>query len=396
MRFLQLIKKIPFPPRDGESLLVSNFNNELKKKVDKIDLLSFNTIKHYFDVKQLPKEQNHYNEIYDIYLDNRVKWFDAFLNLFSNTPYHISRYIRQDFDEKLITILNKNTYDFILIESIFLAPYIPTIRKYSKAKIIIRAHNVEYEIWERITQNTANPIKKTYLTYLTKKLKKYELAHIGEADIIVTLTQRDLDKFKAESVNTTGFVVPAGISITSKKEYELKELGPLEISFLGSLDWRPNIEGLDWFIEKIWNSISNSHPKSELHIAGRNTPKSFHNLKSNNIKVHGEVPDSKEFLLSYPIMIVPLLSGGGMRLKILEALALGRIVISTSIGLEGIEASDGVNILVANTEEEFEDKLIFCFNNPESLKDISRNAIKLYQEKYNTTRIVDGFVEGIM
>ncbi len=392
MRFLQLIKKFPYPPKDGESLLVSSFNKELKERIDKIDLLSFNTIKHHFDISKLPGDQNHYEEIHDVYLDNRIKWHEALFNIFSKTPYHISRFITQGFEDKLISVLNKNQYDFVLMESIYLAPYIPVIRKFSKAKIILRAHNIEHEIWERIAKNTSNIIKKTYIDYLTNQLKTYELKHIGDADIIVTLTSRDLKKLRNNGIKTVAHVVPAGISIGNRINTAFALRKPIQISFLGSLDWLPNLEGLKWFINNVWDNTGLKNSNTTLHIAGRNTPESIFSLENNNIKVHGEVRDSKEFLLSYPIMVVPLLSGGGMRLKILEAMALGRVIISTSIGFEGINATDGKNILVANTAKEFQEKIEFCIDNPSKLKQISSNAKQLFDEKYETSKIVDSFL----
>ncbi len=394
MRFLQLTKKFPYPPLDGESLLVSSFNKILKKQVDKIDLLSFNTIKHYFDISQFPEDQNHYNNIDEVFLDNSIKWYSALANIISSTPYHISRFIASDFKKTLKSILIQNQYDYILMESIFLVPYISLIRKYSKAKIILRAHNIEHEIWERITNNTSNRIKKAYLQYLTKQLKRYELNHIGDADIILTLTTRDLKKLRGYGIKTKAVVVPAGITGQPNQiEFDFKT--SLKIAFLGSLDWMPNTDGLTWFIKNVLPIAIKQHPDTVLNIAGRNTPKSIFKLESKNIKVHGEVPDSKNFLLTYPIMIVPLFAGGGMRLKILEALALGRIVISTSIGIEGIDAIDQYHVLIANTAEEFQEKLQFCINNPIKLKRISVNAQKLFSEKYETSRIVKSFLSNL-
>ncbi len=247
MRFLQLTKKFPYPPHDGESLLISNFNKILKSNVEKLDLLSFNTIKHYFDISKYPIEENPYNFIEEVYIDNRVNPIDAFINLFQKTPYNISRFVNKGFASKLAEILKKGNYDFILMESIFLLPYVEIIRKNSKAKIILRAHNVEYEIWERIAKNSTNSLKKFYTRYLAKKLKRYELAHINDVDILVTLTERDLKKFKEKGYKGKSMIVPAGIiSDIEPKKLDIKD--NLEVSFLGSLDWIPNIEGLNWFI----------------------------------------------------------------------------------------------------------------------------------------------------
>ena len=395
MKILQLTKKFPYPPYDGESLLISNFNKILKKNVEVLDLLTFNTIKHYFDIKKYPKEENPYNHIDEVFLDNRIKPVDAFFNLFSKTPYNISRFISEEFENKLTNILKQNDYDFILMESVFLLPYVEAIKNNSNAKIILRSHNVEYEIWERIAKNSRNLPLKLYTSYLAKKLKKYELAHINDIDFLVTLTDRDLKKYSKNGYKGKSMVVPAGIIAENKKQkIEIKD--NLEISFLGSLDWLPNIEGLNWFVKNVWKEIVENIPESKLHVAGRNTPDTIKQMQNKNLIVHGEVPDSKVFLSSFPIMIVPLLSGGGMRLKIMEALALGRVIITSSIGVEGIDAKDGKDVLIANTPKEFIDKIKFCYSNPDKLQEISENAISLFQHRYNLNHIVDDFLKNIV
>lgn len=392
MKFLVLTKKFPYPPIDGESLLVSAFNSVLKSRGHELDILSYNTIKHFFDLADMPGNLNPYSNIWLVYLDNRVKVKDAFINLFSTKPFHITRFINKEFEEKLTEILQKNYYDFIIAESLYLHPYFDVIRKFSSAKIIMRAHNVEYEIWERLIKTSKNLLVKPYIAYLNRKLKKYELTHISDSDLLCTLTKRDLNKFITGGFRHNSLIVPAGIEGENYKPAEIKNDPILKISFIGSLDWLPNSEGIQWFIEKCWNKSLYSDNTLELHIAGRNTPQWMFKYQNKNLKIYGEVPDSKEFLNSCPIMIVPLLAGSGMRLKILEALALGRIVITTSIGLEGIEAQDGKEVLIADNPEEFIEKINFCKNNFEAIQKISVNAVEFFDCNFKLEKIVDRFL----
>ena len=395
MHILQLTKKFPYPPKDCESVLISDFIAALKSKNIDIDLLSFNTIKHFFDVKKLPPEKNPYNKIETVFLDNRVKAAAALKNFFSSVPFHISRFIDSGFEAKLKEMLSMYDYDAVLMESIFLVPYVPVIRANTKAKIIMRAHNVEYEIWERITRNTANLPLRIYLNYLTGKLKKYELEHINDFDMVITLTSRDMNKYLANGLNTEKLVLPAGIDATKFNNIKRKLSGKPEIAFIGSLDWTPNIEGVNWFVKKVWKNITKEFPKAVLHIAGRNTPESLYKLNSPNIVVHGEVPDAASFLQDYDIVIVPLLSGSGMRLKILEAMAMGKTVVTTSIGVEGIDARDMQEVLIADTPKEFENKLKYCFTNPTALATISQNAVELFHKKYNLESITGKFINAL-
>ncbi len=395
MKILQLTRKFPYPPIDGESLNLSSFNSILKEEGHSIDLISFNTVKHYFKVEELPTKANYYRKIYDVYLDNRIKALDAGLNLFSSLPFHITRYITKEFKSKLLKVLSENKYDLILLESINLIPYYEIIKENSDAIIVYRAHNVEYEIWERITQNESNVVKKAYLSYLTKKLKRYELDKISRFKTILTVTERDLKRYQNNGFRGKGIVVPAGIRGEDYNPSALNNSNPIKISFIGSLDWIPNVEGLEWFLNNVWKKYTKYSPNAELHIAGRNINKSIFEMESNNVVIHGEVPDAKAFLNSFDIMIVPLLSGGGMRLKILEGLALGRIVITTSLGLEGIDATDGEEVFIANSADEFIEKLQFCENNSGKLLEISKKAVTLFKNKFDSSTIVQNFIKQI-
>ena len=145
-RILQLTKKFPFPLKDGESIAVTNLSQSLKVLDCEITLLSMNTIKHYLDIDSLPPSFDHYHEIYTVKLDNRVTPLGAFINLFSRESFHVNRFFFKAFRDKLTDLLHKNQYDVIQLETLYLAPYIDLIRKYSNAQVVMRSHNVEFEI----------------------------------------------------------------------------------------------------------------------------------------------------------------------------------------------------------------------------------------------------------
>ena len=142
MKILQLCKKFPYPLKDGESIAVTYLSKALNQLGNQVTLLTMNTKKHYFDIAELPANYDQYQSIHFTDVDNEVKPFDAFLNLFSDDSYHISRFISIPFEQKLIEILKSEEFDFVQIETVNLAPYIPVIRRYSEAKISMRSHNV--------------------------------------------------------------------------------------------------------------------------------------------------------------------------------------------------------------------------------------------------------------
>jgi glycosyltransferase involved in cell wall biosynthesis len=149
----------------------------------------------------------------------------------------------------------------------------------------------------------------------------------------------------------------------------------------------PNIEGLQWFLQNIWPEAYQQWPLVRLHIAGRNTPDWLKSRPDLGITVHGEVPDAADFINQHPLMVVPLLSGSGMRAKILEGMALGKVVITTRLGLEGIDAEPGRDVLVADNLGEFRQALGLILQDPQQIMRIGERARTLVAARYDSTKI---------
>ncbi len=384
MRILQLCKKVPYPLKDGESIAVNALSQALHDQGCSITLLAMNTHKHQVRFSEMPEALAHYDAMHLVYVDNRVKPWPAFRNLFSSESYHVSRFISPAFQAKLEERLQTGSYDLIQLETLYLAPYIPVIRKHTRAPIAMRAHNVEHEIWDRITRNTPPSPRKWYLRHLTEKLRRYEIAQLRAYDLLIAITERDLRYFQGLGYRGHSTVTPIGLDKRSyRPNYRAFEKRPLSMAFIGSLDWMPNQEGLDWYLEKVWPSLHHRWPELSFHIAGRNSEAWRKEVSLPQVVVHGEVPSAKEFLNAHPVLVVPLLSGSGMRAKILEGMALGRVVITTSLGLEGIDATHGREVLLADTPEEFASALAFCLGQPEKLEAMGRRARQLVEKRYD-------------
>ncbi|MEO5907547.1 MAG: glycosyltransferase family 4 protein [Saprospiraceae bacterium] len=374
MKVLFLCKKFPYPLKDGESIAITNLCKELKTLGCDITLLCMNTSKHYVDVSSLPAEYNHFTQIHSVDLDNTIKPWSALTSLVSGESYHIRRFKSSAFKNKLIQLLQTERFDIIQLETLYLAPYVETIRAYSTARIVMRAHNVEHEIWERITKNTSSRIRKWYLRYLTHKLKQYEIDQFPAYDYLVTLTDRDLNQFKIKGYKNGASAAPIGFDRSNYPESTPLAGKEMSLCFIGSLDWMPNMEGLTWFLANCWPRIHKKWPAIKFHIAGRNTPVSMFELKMPNVIVHGEVADASAFISNHTIMIVPLFSGSGMRVKIVEGMVMGKVIITTSLGKEGIDGDHQQHLLVANKADEFMDAIDYCITHPEEVIKISTNA----------------------
>ncbi len=393
MKILQVTKQFPYPTKDGYSVAVDCLARAFNDLGIEVSLLSMNTTKHFFDLKKLPKDYDHYHTIHEVEVDNRITPWTAFFNLFSKTSFILSRFITEGFEEKLKVVLKSDDFDIVQLESVQLAPYIPLIRKYSKAKLAMRAHNVEFEIWERHLETTRFFLKKWYLKSQVKSLKKFEIESLNDYDILVAITERDLNNFRKLGFKNSGIVVPVGMD-SSRYNPDLTCFSkPPGISFIGSLDWMPNQEGIAWFLENVWEQFLTQKAKATLHIAGRHAPKWLKENVLEGVTFHGEVESAKDFINAHSIMIVPLFSGSGIRVKILEGMALGRVIITTKLGMEGIGAVHREQILIAETPEDFVKELSFCFENEEAMKQISEQAKAFILEHFDSLTITKRLIE---
>ena len=384
MKILMLCKKFPYPMKDGESIAVSNLARELRALGCEITLLSLNTSKHYTDPQALPAEYDFFKRIETVDIDNAVHPWKALVSMLTGESYHVRRFRSDAFRAKLIALLQAEAFDIVQLETLYMAPYVETIRAHSNARIVMRAHNVEHEIWERITANTGSRLRKWYLAYLTRKLRQYEIDRFDAYDHLVTLTDRDLQLFREKGYANGASVAPIGFDL-SAYAYAEPDFGPdMSIGFIGSLDWLPNQEGLDWFLASGWPDIRRRWPGITLHVAGRNAPDDLIHLHRPGVKVHGEVDDAAAFIRSHGIMIVPLLSGSGMRVKVVEGMALGRVVITTTLGLEGIDCTHGDQLFIADTPAQFAEAIAWCVEHPGEAVEMGRRAKAKARELYDS------------
>lgn len=394
MKILQVCKQFPYPLRDGYSVAVNALSKALVQLGSEVTLLSMNTSKHYFDLSELPADYNHYKKIHTVDIDNRISPIGAFLNLFSSESYIVSRFISKSFSEKLSALFEKEQYDIIQLESVQLAAYIPVIRQFSNAKIAMRSHNVEYEIWERHAASTKFLLKKWYLNSQVKAFRKFEIRHLKDYDILVSITHRDLDIFRKQGFQNAATVIPVGMDSNYYQANWETYKNEISISFIGSLDWMPNQEGVFWFLENVWNDLKARFPDLQLHIAGRHTPDWLKEKATKGVVFHGEVESAVDFMNAHSLMIVPLFSGSGIRVKILEGMALGRVILTTTLGKEGIEAVHQKEILISDTAEAFIENVDFCFRNKKQLKEIGSQARNFIKAEFDNLSLAEKLLES--
>ena len=351
-----------------------------------VKILAVNSEK--FNVKEsdIPDDYKKKTGIELIQVDLRVKPMKAFINLFTKKSYHVERFISKDFKERLAELLDKEQFDVVQLEMLYMAPYVETIRKHSKAMIVLRAHNVEHKIWERIAKETKFFIKRWYINHLASTLKDYELSAIETVDGIAAITRKDAAFFR-KYCSKPVIDIPYGVypeEFTPKYDIE----GRPKFYHIGSMNWMPNEEGIRWFIEEVMPKTVEKVPDFVYHLAGRNMPEWLTALKNKHVNVVGEVPDAKAFVSEHDVAIVPLLSGSGIRIKIIESMAMGKTVITTRVGAEGILYDEEVNLIIAENKARMAEAIRSINENPEIAVRIGQAARKLVEELYDNRKII--------
>ena len=216
-----------------------------------------------------------------------------------------------------------------------------------------------------------------------------------KVDGIIAISGKDAETFRAYAPKTKLVVVPIGFDFSKSNSYNTeKQFDNFPVFYhLGSMDWFPNFQGIKWFIEEVIPYVKNEYPEFVFRIAGKKMPQWFLKKQDNSLIIDREVKESLIYHEDKAIMIVPVLSGSGLRAKIVEGMALGKTIISTAIGAEGIPYTDQENILIANTKEEFAIQIKRCRDSKEFCQKIGRNAQLLAIENYDCNKTAASMVE---
>lgn len=381
LRILILLNRIPWPLNDGGAIGAYNFVKGYAEAGCEVTMLAMNTTKHFVQPETIGAQFNKYGKVHTVTIDNRLKPAGALKSLLNGSSYVISRFVTNEYNQALLQLLQQHTYDVVHVDGLPPAAYIPTIRAHSKARISMRAHNVEHGIWQRVAAQEANPLKKLYISLEAKRLQQFESNAAAQCDVVMAISREDETALKALNPAIKTIVVPAGMDVNDIRENS--NFSATDLCFIGAFDWMPNLQGIEWFHREVWPALSTNFPAINFLIAGKKMPESIKKLGDSRFVTVGEVPAAKAFMLEHGIMIVPIVSGSGIRIKILEGMALGKCIIATPIAAEGLGLTDGENILIAETAADFIRQLNRCLTDASFAPRIGAAA---HSFAYNTYR----------
>jgi len=394
MKVLQLCHKPPLPQVDGGCIAMHNITRGLLESGQEVRVVAVETQKHPVKIDAFPADYLQKTRFESAFIDTTPHIMDGIRSVFMRKSYHIERFNAKDMVSKLEHILKHETYDIIHLESIYVTPYLDVIRKYSKAKVVIRMHNIEHQIWERLADNESNPMMKMVYRINKKQLERVENTILNKTDGYMTISDPDFQYFQKTAPAVPGVVIPFGIDM---ENYELEDdyiaSDKPSLCHIGSMNWSPNLEGIEWFLDEVWPLIHEAHPDLEFTVAGHGTPDKLLRRQDPNVRFVGAVPNANEFMLDHDMMIVPLLSGSGVRVKIVEAMALGRVVITTTVGAEGLAVENGKHLFIADTPEEFLSVIDKCIQTPDICSIISENARDFISMHHNNELITQKLLD---
>jgi glycosyltransferase involved in cell wall biosynthesis len=262
---------------------------------------------------------------------------------------------------------------------------------------VLFQHNVEAAIWRRHADVGGNPISKAYFREQWRRMERFERRECRRFDRVVAVSRADAEAIEREYGVPGVTDVPTGVDVEFFRPTGRAKQEPHNLVFTGSMDWLPNEDGITWFANEVLPRIHAKMPDVTLTVVGRNPPPGIQAMaaRDTRLRVTGSVPDVRPYMEAGSIFVVPLRVGGGTRLKIYEALAMQRALVSTTIGAEGLPLENGVHALIADGASPFADSVLSLLSNPEQTATMARTGAEYVRAQFGWDRAADRFADLI-
>lgn len=314
--------------------------------------------------------------------------------LFSREPYAISKYCQPWVASELRNLVQSESYDVIVCDFLVAAGVIPWDLPCPK---VIFTHNVEALIWKRHYEVARNPLWKLLSWREWKAMARAEKRYLRQADRVLAVSQTDADFFAQELPAEKLTVIPTGVD-TEFFHPTAAEEEPNSLVFTGSMDWMPNEDGIFYFAEEILPRIFNELPNARLSVVGRRPSARLKALAAtdpHHLHLTGWVDDIRPYLAQSAVCIVPLRVGSGTRLKIFEAMGMGKAIVSTTIGAEGLPVRHGEELLLADSPDDFARSVVTLLGDAAERQRLGTAARELVETKYSWGSVAKEFAASL-
>ena len=379
MKILLFTSGVPFPAKSGYPIVIYNTIKGLTDLGAEVTVFSLNTRKHQHDFSMSDDPLTDKINLITAQINTEITLQRVFLSIFTKKSYTIFKFYQASSIAKLKNLLQHSEFDVIQLEGLLVMPYLDMIKQNAKAKIVYRAHNIEHQLLESSEQSF---LRRLYLKILAKRLYRFERDNLNKPDAVLTINISDQSSLKFLGCNVRLENFPVALD-PDNYNADLSKVEYPSVFHLGAMDMLPNLESVQWFIQYVWNDLRQLNVNLKFHIAGKDIPQDFYNAGEQDILLYNNIENAREFMSSKAVMVVPLQSGSGMRVKIIEGMAMKKCIISTSLGAEGINYEHGKNILIADTPNEFYKYILQCTTDRKLCESIGENARKLVEKEYN-------------
>lgn len=394
MRILWLKTELLHPVDKGGKIRTYNMLRELKHD-HHITYLTLDDSTADREARERAQEYCH--ELVCVPHRQREKFSKAFYlellrNLTSRLPYAIEKYESAAMRKQIVERVNSQTIDVVICD--FLAPAVNVPPQLSSPAILFQ-HNVEAMIWKRHSEVQHNALKKNYLRGQWRKMHRFEKETCRRFDAVIAVSTEDRDQMREEYGVSDVFDVPTGVDTEFFRPSGAQAVDPHNVVFTGSMDWLPNEDAIRYYTDQILPLVRRSIPDATLTVVGRNPYPSLLELsrRDPSIVVTGRVDDVRPYMERAAAYVVPLRIGGGTRLKIYEAMAMQKAIVSTTIGAEGLPVADGKELRLADTPETFAAAVVELLSNPEDARQLGQEAARVVRQRFGWSGVAKRFAE---
>jgi glycosyltransferase involved in cell wall biosynthesis len=383
MRILFVAPKIPWPATDGGRIAIYELVRHMTERGHQASFLGFGSPQAADELRahaglQWARAVPH---------DTATNPAMALANLFSPLPYTASKYKSGAMSDAIRLAFQEDIFDLVQLENTHMAHYLGLVQRHN-LPAVLRLHNVESLLAERYARTVAPPFS-WYVNLQARRMARFETRACEQASLCLAITDEDADRIRRMAPDAQVAVSPAGVDLERYSPQSMSE-EPGTLISIGSLNWPPNVDSMRWFRSEIWPRVLKEEPTARWLVVGKDPPTDILRWpeEDRSITVTGFVDDVRPFLHRGSIVVVPLRSGGGMRLKILEAMAAGKAVLSTPIGAEGIPARSGEEIVLAPPDRTFAAEAVRLLRQDADRKRIGKSA-RAWVERYGWNRVAE-------
>ena len=399
MQILFLSTHLPLPANNGQAIRTLSIIQALASSGHEITFLSFATRSRPETLHPLSS----YCRKIDL-LERNLKSFSErsdylgrIYSLVTCRPYSVERFRSEPMRMRIQEHLKATPFDLLLCDGLYALLNVSQ----TEVPIALNCHNVEHVIYDRYSGIEKNPIRRYYAAIEARLLRAAEQHSCRHAKIVMVCSSYYRDLLHRLEPDLPIFVVPNAVDtdLYHPQPDSTPNHKALTVLFPGGMDWYPNRDAVEFFVQAILPLVRSELPEAKFTVVGRNPPPGFvGKLRSPGVQFTGTVADMRPHLLASTVVVVPLRFASGTRIKILEACAVGKPVVSTSLGAEGLELENGKDIVVADNPDEFARAVIALLQDPVQRETIARHARSVIVERYSHAilrRILDGVISTL-